>query len=83
MIGKFRLNSILNYEIKKKINNKSTYLNFKKRIDILKYQTLKWLDSEKKMVKKLLDMVQVQKEMFYYNITVLIQIYSLHSREEY
>ena len=73
MIGKFRLNSILNYEIKKKINNKSTYLNFKKRIDILKYQTLKWLDSEKKNGKKVIGYGASTKG------NVLLQYYGINS----
>lgn len=73
MIGQYRLNSILGYEAKQKVNNKSSYLKFKKRIDLLKKQTILWLYEQKKNGKKVIGYGASTKG------NVLLQYYGISS----
>ena len=59
--------------LKKKVNNKSSYLKFKKRIDLLKKQTIRWLYEQKKNGKKVIGYGASTKG------NVLLQYYGINS----
>ena len=68
-MGKTRYKSLVEYEKKLNYDKKSTFINFKKRVDIQKNKLVKLLIKLKKQKKKFTVMEQARRVIPYYNIT--------------